>query len=207
MVVNYDADAYQWMAMGKSSTPGLAGQGGWCGASIGAFSASSSGTGPIEISSTGGGTSSFGVNYTTAGLFWRHLGSASATSHAMNSWVNHGLDAHGWKFSADAFGAAIGINYMTKLLTLQPSVWNSEATLLPIRCMKERPAYKSSLIADIENARHIRIDNLSPGDILVLGSDQWKVFPWYRKNIIVRDGGTSIDHTGTFGWAIRYQGP
>jgi hypothetical protein len=38
------------------------------------------------------------------------------------------------------------------------------------------------------------------------------VFPWLRKNIAARDGSAAagatgaINHTGTFGWAIRYEG-
>jgi hypothetical protein len=33
------------------------------------------------------------------------------------------------------------------------------------------------------------------------------IFPWYRKYSATRDGGTNIDHTGTFGWAIKYEPP
>lgn len=89
----------------------------------------------------------------------------------------------------------------------QPNSWNSEATLLPIRAWKARPSSKISMTADLEFARHIRIDNLSPGDILTIGSDQWKVFPWYRKDVSAHNGGYFVNHTGTFGWAIRYEGP
>lgn len=207
LVANYDVDSYQWMAFGKSSVPGLLGQGGWCCATIGDFLVSSSGNGPIEISSLGGGTSSFGIYTSTGAAFWRDVSSASASAHSMNSWVNHGLDGHGWTYNGSAFDGTIGIRHATVLLNLQPSVWNSEATLLPLRCYKERPSYKASLIADLANARHLRIDNLAPGDILTLGSDQWRVFPWYRMDATSRNGGTGVNHSGTFGWAIRYEGP
>lgn len=90
---------------------------------------------------------------------------------------------------------------------VQPSVWNSEAVLLPIKAFIGRPSAKTSLGADMEFARRLRIDNLTPGDILVLGSDKWKIYPWYRKDVANRNGGIYANHSGTFGWAIRYQGP
>jgi hypothetical protein len=85
--------------------------------------------------------------------------------------------------------------------------------LLPLRAWKERTPYKSSLVADLANARLLRIDNITPGDILTIGTDKWKAYPWYRKNVSARDGSGNqgsaynINHTGTFGWAIRYEGP
>ena len=60
---------------------------------------------------------------------------------------------------------------------------------------------------DLAHCRFLRIDNYQPGDIIPLGPDRWKVAPWYRKNTAQRDGGSNIQHTGTFGWAIRYDGP
>ena len=55
LVANYDVDSYQWMAFGKSTVPGLPGQGGWCGATIGAFSVSITSTDPVYINQTDGG--------------------------------------------------------------------------------------------------------------------------------------------------------
>lgn len=207
MVVNYDVDSYQWIAFGKSTVPGLLGQGGWCGATTGIGTASALLGGFDYVAAIGldsGGSSSSGVN--CMGLFW-------STSHkfepSCNSWVNSGFDSLGWNWSTGT-QYPIGIRHITKLIELQPSGWNSEATLLPIRAFLVRPSFKSSLIVDLANARYIRIDNLSPGDILTLGADKWKVFPLYRKNTVGRNGGndaSGYDHTGTFGWAIRYEGP
>ena len=205
LVANYDVDSYQWMAFGKSTVPGLLGQGGWCGATLGKFSvATLGGTGPVYVTLTGGGTL-FQVE-TTAALFWATVQNSDG---ARNCWINHGIDAHGWTYNGTVADAPIGIRHASPLISLQPSVWNSEAALLPVRCLKQRPSFKSSLIADLNNARQIRIDNLSAGDVLTIGVDKWKVFPWYRKNASSRDGGggVGVNHTGTFGWAIRYEGP
>lgn len=206
LVVNYDVDSYQWVAFGKSTVPGLSGQGGWCGATIGAFGTSVDSTDPIDISTLSGAANVAG-QVTSAAMAWATLGPGTGATAKGNCWVNHGLDAHGWTYNGATYDPPIGIRHTEPLIGLQPSVWNSEATLIPVRAYKQRPSFKSSLILDLANARHLRIDNLSPGDILTLGSDKWKVFPWYRKNSANRNGGGSVNHTGTFGWAIRYEGP
>lgn len=206
LIVNYDVSSYQWMAFGKSSVPGLPGQGGWFGATIGSGvvgSGGSSDTAPIIIGPNAGG-GEFLYNSTSGALFWGVLGGYTQTR---NCWINHGLDSHGWTWNGAAGDAPIGIRHAAPLISIQPSGWNTEAILLPLRAYKQRPSFKSSLVADLENARLLRIDNLTPGDILTLGSDRWKIFPWYKKDAAARDGSTtSIDHTGTFGWAIRYEG-
>lgn len=210
LVVNYDVGSYQWMAFGKSTVPGLPGQGGWVGSTIGVFGVSSIfSSAPIIISKESGGASgSVALKTTSGALFWG-LDNSEAT--ARNCWVNHGLDTHGWTYNGLASDVVLGIRPTAPLISMQPGVWNSESVLLPIRALKERPSFKSSLIADLTYARHVRIDNLSPGDIITIGSDKWKIFPWYQKYASARDGGGGggggINHTGTFGWAIRYEGP
>lgn len=206
VVVNYDVDSYQWMAFGKSTVPGLPGQGGWCGATLGTFGIASFGAGPIYINQSAGGGGGSGIRMTCGALFWATF-IGSWNTAANNCWVNHGLDGHGWTYYGSASNDHSGIRPSSTLIALQPSAWNSEAVLLPMRYWKERPSYKGSLIADLSHARHVRIDNLSPGDILTIGSDRWKVFPWYIKNAAARNGGNEINHSGTFGWAIRYEGP
>ena len=207
LVVNYDVDSYQWLAFGKSSVPGIPGQGGWCGATLGVFdvASASASEAPIDIGIGTGAGSGFGFRRTTAALFWQSDNPGDTAP--VNCWVNHGLDGHGWTYNGSQFSIPIGIRHNSPILSLQPSTWNGEAALLPLRCYKERPSFKASLIADLQFARHIRIDNLTPGDILTLGTDKWKVFPWYRKDAANRNGGVGVNHTGTFGWAIRYQGP
>lgn len=203
-VVNYDVDTYQWMAFGKSTVPGLVGQGGWCAATIGSAWSTYYNTNWIMMSENWGGSN--GNNQWAApGIFSVTYASQDL---AKNCWVNHGLDGLGWGFGS--YGDYIGWRHLSPLYALNPSSWNSESVLLPARALLERPSYKSSLIADLENCRLFRIDNITPGDVLTLGSDEWKVFPFYKKNSLERSGlvlGMPMNHTGTFGWAIRYEGP
>lgn len=212
LVVNYDVDSYQWMAFGKSTVPGLPGQGGWCGATIGSTIPNGNASGvyaPISLQQSSITALSQGISGMTSGqLFVTNQNATYNLASYRNSWVNSGLDSNGWWFDVtNAAAPSVGILPMLQLLWQQPSVWNTEASLLPLRAWKRRASYKISLTVDLANARMIRIDNLAPGDLLTIGSDQWKVFPWYRKDVSARNGATSANHSGTFGWAIRYEGP
>lgn len=210
LIINYDTDRYQWMAFGKSTVPGLPGQGGWCGATTGGAWAESS-MHPFGLQIHGPTTISTGVSWQFCGavMFPTNSSYGAGPLPGQNSWCNSGLDGRGWfsDMSHDNYFGFAGLYSISELLWQQPNGWNTEAALLPVRAWKHRLSFKISLIADLEHARNLRIDNLAPGDILTLGADRWKVFPWYRKNAAQRNGGNDVDHTGTFGWAIRYEGP
>lgn len=203
-VVNYDTAFYQWLAFGKSTVTSLPGQGGWCGGSRSGTGLYSS-YGPVNMA-VNGFTTVFSDNYAgSPAMFW------PASNYYLglrNAWVNHNLDGYGWLYdTAVNSQAVVGIGNLVPLLSQQPSAWNGEAALLPIRAHSKRPSYRISLIADLEHARNVRIDNVSPGEVLTLGTDKWMVFPWYAKNAAERDCGSGKNHSGTFGWAIRYEGP
>jgi len=197
LVVNYNIDHYQWCAFGSSNIDGLTGTGMWLGATLEASNPDG-----ISITSTEGLATN---NTVTPALFWATAIQPGARNR--NCYVNSGLDSEGWNLTVADGGIAVGVGQMVPLIGLLPNSWNSEAVLLPIRCYKIRPSAKISLVADLEHARYTRIDNYQPGEIVAIGADQWKVFPWYVKNTAQRNGGSGISHTGTFGWAIRYEGP
>ncbi len=203
-VVNYDSDTYQWLAFGKSTVPGLLGTGAWCAANAASTTVANI-AGPVRIESDG---EVYVWGYTLeAGcpaMFWDTSGYAATFR---NAWVHHGLDGRGWMWGSSVSSNPLGHRSQLPLVNLNPSTWNSEAVMLPIQAWLERPVYKSSLICDLQNARNIRIDNVEPRDILTLGTDKWMIFPWYKKSTVGRNGGSSIDHSGTYGWVIRYEGP
>lgn len=206
-VVNYDTTFYQWLAFGKTTVSGLPGQGGWFGASVGAYLSQPYSNGPVNIDPDGN-CSVYGDLYAgSPALFWTN---SHYYQGQRNYWVNHNLDGLGWRrnLSTLQVSSSYGAGHIKPLLGLQPSAWNSEAALLPLRAFIERTTgYKVSLVADLEHARTLRIDNLSPGEILTIGSSKWMVFPWYAKNTAERNGGQGKNHSGTLGWAIRYEGP
>lgn len=196
MVINYSIDLFQYCAFGLSSVSGLPGSGMWISATL-AITAPS-----ISISPTGGGSS--GTDRVCPALFWS-VGISAQGSR--NNYVHSDLDGDGWLLAPSGSIVAIGIGASVPLIGLLPNSWNSEAVLLPIRAYKTRPSNRISLTVDVNNARYTRIDNYEPKQVINIGPDRWKIFPWYLKNSGTRDGGPDIQHTGTFGWAVRYEGP
>lgn len=190
VVINYAVDRYQWCAWGKSSVAGVGGSGMW----LSATHANSLSTLLAARPESGS------LSYSSGALFWySRTGPRTASTH-----IHKAIDGVGWASGTDLFGATDAARPLIKIL---PNSWNSEAVLIPARLYLGRASSKYSLVAEAENARHTRIDNYSPGQIVTIGSDRWKILPWYRKEITERDGGLGAIHTGTLGWAIRYEGP
>ena len=100
----------------------------------------------------------------------------------------------------------IGSDHLLPMIQRMPSNWNSESVFLPISIYQKVAESKVLQTHSLSHARYLRIDHYEPEQIITLGADQWKIYPFYCKNAAQRDGGTSIEHTGTFGWAIRYDG-
>lgn len=193
LVINYSVDVYQWLAFGKSTIP-MPGTGAW-------FSGTSEGTttnhssGVAMNASSGGGT-----GFLCPGILW-----STGTSNN-NYYIHSDLDAGGWAHATSGT-SKVGIAALVPLVGLLPNSWNSEALLLPVRAYKSRASSKVSLVADLVNARITRNDNLQPGEVITLGPDQWKVFPCFRKDAADRNVGSNRGASGTFAWAIRYEGP
>lgn len=195
-VINYAVDCYQWCAWGKSTVQGLPGTGMWLGAT--AADALTNYPYGFVIGNQDGKVNS---GSTLCGaLFWQIAGSV------YSDYVHSDLDAQGWWWGQSSYADPVGILPSAPLIGLLPNAWNSEAVLLPIRAYKVRPSYKLSLTVDLEHARYTRVDSYAPGQIITIGTDRWKVFPWFRKDSTARNGGANITHTGTYGWAIRYEG-
>lgn len=197
VVVEYAVARFQWMAWGKSSVAGIGGSGVWYAASQGG--AVSDGLG---CSLSSGDTAR-----ASGALFW----SGNFNMAARNNHIHSGMGLEsGWEYSGSTAtaGRMYGSRDTMSLLSLLPSSWNSEAVLLPLRCYLLRPESFLSLAVDLEYARVTRTDNYEPGQILNIGGTRWKVFPWYLKDAANRNGNVSATgHSGTLGWAIRYEGP
>lgn len=204
LVVNYSVDKYQWAAFGKSTVSGLSGTGMWFGATIGSSIRTNSDN-IANISATGSSAGGSNANSGSLSLFWAGTASDAASD---NCFVHHNLSGYGWDITS-GFGWTnrLGVAPLAPLVALLPNMWNSEAVLLPLRCYVPRASNKISLVADLENSRITRVDNYTPGQVITIGGDRWKIFPWYRKDVTIRNGGYQVNHTGTFGWAIRYEGP
>jgi hypothetical protein len=195
LVIGY-GDNYQWASCGLSTQAGLTGSGAFVGASYGSVRAPYYAR--VQLTSSTGGHTTY--KQSSMALFWA---TTASSVNERNCFVHSNIDPLlPWALSLT------GVKSYTELLNTQPNTFNSESVLLPIRSYKERVDSKISQVIEIENARYIRIDNYNNEQIITLGLDKWMVFPWYRKNITDRNCAEQWkDHTGTFGWAIKYEGP
>ncbi|WP_373388980.1 hypothetical protein [Pseudomonas alcaligenes] len=189
-VLNYSVNRYQWCAWGKSTVGGLVSSGMWLGATWGGVASGSGFSIGLNTNSTAN---------PSGALMW----AAHPNNTTRTSLIAAGLDGKTW-FTDDWLGGTYVAN---EILATQPNSFNSESVLVPIRAYAPRPSLKWSLVTDLVYARYLRIDNYEPGQLIELGTDRWMVFPWHQKNPAARNGGGAINHTGTFGWAIRYEGP
>lgn len=194
LLVNYSVSYYQFAAFGRSTVQGLIGTGLWVTASAKELGLT------VRLGPSGKSDS---WNYSVPAPFFRE--SPNSYQYYAESFVHTGFMEGVWGASASqSVSANPGL---VPMLSISPNSWNSEAVLLPMRVFQVRAEKKVSLVADINNARYIRIDNYDPQQVILIGGERWKVYPFYSKNTASRDGGEDITHSGTLGWAIRYDGP
>ena len=195
IVINYESDFYQVAGFGLSDVSGLTGTGGWV-ASLRNVAYS----GGFTCNTNGGGTSAF------LGMF-PFFYTNSDGNGTSQSFIHSDVDSQGWQGTA-ATQLPQTIAALTPLYALLPNVWNDQTVLLPHPVYVPRTSgNKVSLVADFKNFRLCRIDYHDPGDVITLGGDEWKLFPWYKKNASnAGDSISNVNDSGTFGFAVRYDG-
>lgn len=154
-------------------------------------------TNGISISTRDGGGGGW-TNLISPAPFWCRVESFEGQNTSI---ICHGLDGALWSFGANSAFCAF-----EPLIERLPTQNFSDSVLLPYNIYAYRPESKLSLVAQFHNARCVRVDNYESEQILTLGHERWMVFPFYKKNLSQRDGGMWLEHSGTFGWAIRYEG-
>lgn len=190
VVMKFDIDKFYWLTFGQS----LAFDTVWFSANTCQYCHHVDKY--IFITQYDGGVSVSSV--TSSAPFW---GKAYRTAQWCNSTLLHQIDGHIWSgYVSQAYS-----NFQP-LLDRLPTSHFSDSPLLPYNIFLERDENKISLIAQFAHARFVRVDNYEPEQIITLGHEKWIVFPFFRKNINQRNGYHNIEHTGTFGWAIRYDG-
>lgn len=201
LIVNYEIDKFSYLAFGCSSISSEYQT--WIESSVAVkFSTGVSSSDPISITPTTGGYASGNrVDAYPNGFFWQTTDYQGGIHCALYSRVD------GWIYPLTNYPTLSAIQAVSNLIERSPSKWSSEAILVPIIVITNKSSNKCAIATIIQNARYIRVDNLEPNQIINLGHEKWKVFPFFRKNSVSPNGGNNINHTGTFGWAIRYDGP
>lgn len=111
--------------------------------------------------------------------------------------------------NGDIMGVNNNVLLMTQyqnMLFYSPNIYNSQAILIPIHLQKDLSAGNSMYLGYVEHIRFIRITNYEIGDVITLGSDKWKVYPWRRKSAVPAGNGafTAEGDTSTIGFAVRF---
>lgn len=81
--------------------------------------------------------------------------------------------------------------------------------MIPFSVYENRGSSKQALVMQPKNSRFLNIANYEPGQIITLGADKWKVYPFAKKNAsgMTSEGQYYTADSGRHGWAIRYDGP
>lgn len=202
VVLSYATSFYSLMAWGISDVPGITGSGVW----FHANRTSAQGTNEYQLGLDGTtAQTNFGAHPDGFPLFCvTALTNAGGTN---NSFIHHDVDALGWSDSGSG-NVPSSFRYVHPLASYLPNAWNNETVLLPYPIYVPRTSgSKQTLVADLKHIRHCRIDYHEPGDIITLGADMWKLYPWFCKSLTSRDGGSGLTHSGTLAYALRYTGP
>ena len=107
------------------------------------------------------------------------------------------LGAFGWYESTYGIG------------TTQPNNFSGESILTPLQIWAQFSASNHCLVFVSDHARYLRIDNYEDEQIITYGADKWMIFPFMKRNSASRSNVNPYHEksSGTFGWAIRYEGP
>lgn len=209
LVVSYNNGFYQQLSFGKSNIPGIGGTGAWF---TGSYRSNISLTNSTDIllymgvsADSCGAVPYGGIG---VGLFFS---SSSGVGSYPSNFVHCGLDSVGWKTDGTTTAGTgfYGASYAAGLLSSLPNLANNANVLVPIKAIQYRNSNGRTIIANLFNARYLRIDNINPGEIITFGSERWKVYPMYRKDTVQRNGlawSTGAMHSGTWGYAVRYTG-
>lgn len=83
------------------------------------------------------------------------------------------------------------------------NAFNQRTTLVPIVLAVGRPSSLYSLIGSPPDIRQVKMDNLNPGQVITLGTDEWYVFPHIQKTSTINVPSSSVPSSGMYGYAYK----
>jgi hypothetical protein len=170
------------------------------------------------------GTSSEGISESTLALDGCFIGQNSTKGQPIPFHFRSPIETTSYPLPQQGFHAEIDgqiwdedhkvtfTNATVTSLYRSPNLYNSQALLVPMNLQYAMTDSLYGYLGYIDHMRLIRIDNYELGDIITIGTDQWKVFPWLQKYSAKRNGffGTytagnaeGARRSGTLGFAIR----
>lgn len=200
--IEYNSGYFQQLSFGKSNLQGI-GLGAWFTGMVSTLNTYLTGNIMLSVSTNRCAATGHTNVDQSCGLF---IG--DTYYNKPTSYIYSDLDGSSWKSNSDSSGPLlIASEFVAGLLTALPNLSNQAAVLLPIKAVISRSSGGLTIAANLVNSRLLRIDNHESKSLVSFGSEQWMIFPWYRRDIVNRNGlgTTPIPHSGTFGFAIRYE--
>jgi hypothetical protein len=210
VVISYNGNKYQHVHFGASDVPEIGGTGMHIGGTY-TGTRGTTGADAQRLYLNAGSDSNGGADYQIVSFggiqlgFWQHGPSPEAGA----SFIHCGLEGTSWKYQGQAVGRIQQALNAKDLMMNLPSLFNESEVLVNIYAILVRTDNVVTPVVNLRHARLVRMDNVDAEGIVTYGSEQWKCFPWFSRNLAQRNGvpwSTGAEHSGTFGFAYRYPG-
>lgn len=113
---------------------------------------------------------------------------------SVNNWV--------WHRSEEPTSRALGFiggGLVGRLVSRSPNFITAQSILVPSIVIGPRPIGGTCVYGSVKDVRSINIKNLTPKQIITIGSDEWMIFP------IIRKGSTTIYEPSSGDTGIAYK--
>jgi hypothetical protein len=208
--INFDVIKFQHIGFGMIEKYGTWNGGQWFHAQHTSSTANSDVT-----SSINGNSAPYG-SLNECALFWgarmNYQDYSSVYFDNASSRIECDLRGFVWEPPPSMIGVHI---YMPQIVgpihKINPNQFNGQTVLTPFTPFLRGGDGYFMPLGRIGHLRFVKLINYDPGDVITIGSDKWKLFPWHVKDTANPDGiGTpsaSSKSTGVLGVAVRYDGP
>lgn len=152
---------------------------------------------------------------TETGLFWSPEMSESNGGQYIENAASHlhcELRGRIWEPPQSTTGIQIHVpTVLGPIHKYNPNSFNGQTLLTPFQLFLQNTDGHYMAIGHVGHLRFVKLTNYNPGDVIEIGPDRWKLFPWHRKDIVNPDGKrpAAADmawSTGVLGVAVRYDG-
>lgn len=121
-----------------------------------------------------------------------------------NNWMGYGAAGVASVETNSIKGVTRGTSSLMSAMHLaSPNAFNQRTVLSPILLAAARGSGLYSLIGAPKDMRLVNMKNLNPGEIMVIGSDEWYVFPHIQKTLTFNVSASLIPSSGLYGYAYK----
>lgn len=197
--INYNTDFWQHFMFGISSRNDI-GNGFYMFGTGNDSRVTSTYRASISISGTSG------FKFTSTNKFTPMFGGTTSnlTSDGATGFINCNIGS-----GDEWYNLIAPVQSLCKVLASLPNAFSADEMILPVKLLVAMPAPNTSYahcLGILNNARLLRNDNRSDGEVITVGEANWKTYPSIAKNVGARNGGYNVFHCGTFGFAVRHDG-